>query len=114
VKGDANDSPDGDLVQKYQIIGRVNFSIPYIGYLVAFARTLPGLIICIIVPALVIVYEEVGKIQGEVKAIRSAKKKVTEEAEKIGEDIIEEEKKIVKHIKERSSSGAKASKKNTK
>lgn len=67
TKGDANDAPDLNPIFKENIVGKVLFFIPYLGYLVAFAKTLPGLIILIIIPATIIIYEEIQKIVKEVK-----------------------------------------------
>ncbi len=73
IKGDANSSPDTKPVMKSNVVGKVLFSIPYLGYLVSFAKTLAGLIILIIIPATIIVYEEIVKIKGEVIRIRNEK-----------------------------------------
>lgn len=51
TKGDANEEPDPGLVGPGQVIGRVAFSIPLIGYAVSFAGTDLGLISLIAVPA---------------------------------------------------------------
>lgn len=39
TKGDANDAPDSHEVEKNEIIGKVIFKIPYIGYVIDAART---------------------------------------------------------------------------
>lgn len=75
VKGDANDSPDMSKIPKKNVIGKVIFSIPYLGYLIAYAKSLPGLILFIIVPATIIIYEEVGKINKEILAYKKKIKK---------------------------------------
>jgi signal peptidase I len=74
VKGDANDSADLDQVAKNQVSGRVLFSIPYLGYFAGFLRTLPGLILFIIIPSTIIVYEEINNITKETKKIIRKKK----------------------------------------
>lgn len=88
VKGDANETPDVGVVAKYNVVGKVNLTIPYLGYLIAFIRTLPGLIIFIIVPAMIIIAEEMSNIKDEVKRIRAEKKKLTKKLKK--EEIIAE------------------------
>jgi len=98
VKGDANNSPDPDLVPQANVVGKVNFTIPFLGYLIAFIRTLPGLIIFILIPALIIIAEEMGNIKTEVANIKAAKKKVVEEVEKIEKTVGDEEKIIVNKI----------------
>lgn len=67
TKGDANPAPDQEKVTKAQIIGRVLFSVPYLGHVISFSKTLPGLIILIIIPATIIVYEELKNIIKEIK-----------------------------------------------
>lgn len=58
TKGDANNSNDGKLVSKSLILGKVFFAIPLLGYFSAYIKTLPGLIIFIVIPATVIAYNE--------------------------------------------------------
>jgi signal peptidase len=82
TKGDANNAPDGELVLKANVVGKVQSSIPYLGYLVAFIKTLPGLIIFVVIPATIIIYEEIGKIKDEVRKIRKERKSYNESAKK--------------------------------
>jgi len=65
TRGDANDNPDSIKINQNQIIGKVIFKIPYLGYVVAFSRTWPGVIILIIIPATIIIYDEVNNIKKE-------------------------------------------------
>ncbi|MDP1833930.1 MAG: signal peptidase I [Candidatus Moranbacteria bacterium] len=66
TKGDANEDPDRESVSQDTIIGKKFFQIPYIGYPVGYARTMPGFILLIIIPAVIIVYEEIRKIKEEI------------------------------------------------
>ena len=66
TQGDANNNPDSDELAENLIIGKVVFKIPYIGYAVAFSRTLPGLIFLIIIPATIIIYDEINNIKKEI------------------------------------------------
>lgn len=75
TQGDANNAPDSEKVVQDRILGKVIFKIPYLGYLVAFTRTLPGLIIFIVVPATIIIYDEILNIKKEIILRRKAKKK---------------------------------------
>ncbi len=78
TKGDANESVDRVIVDEERIIGRYLFGIPLIGYLIGYIKTLPGLILIIIIPTTIIIYEEVKKIKVEGKKIvsdRAEKKK---------------------------------------
>lgn len=79
TKGDANDSTDSNIVLPSQIIGKVVFSILYLGYPVAFARTIPGLILLVVIPATVIIYEEIRKIHHETKQIVHRRRQKKEE-----------------------------------
>jgi len=62
TKGDANEEPDRRRVTKRNIIGKVLLDIPYIGYVVSFAQKPLGFALVIILPALIIVVDEVRKI----------------------------------------------------
>ena len=108
VKGDANDTADPDLVLKDNVVGKVIFSIPYFGYLVAFMKTLPGLIIFIILPSLIVVYGEIDKIKKEIDRMRNKEDKLDKEIEQVEK----EEEKIEKELEElKKKENAKESKK---
>lgn len=74
TKGDANIKADSDLVRQENIIGKSLIAIPYLGYLSQFVKTLPGLIIVVIIPGTIIIYEELKKIYIEIKKINQNKK----------------------------------------
>jgi len=61
TKGDANRSQDEDLIKQSQITGKVVLVIPKLGYLVAFSKSLPGLIILAIFPAVFFILDEILK-----------------------------------------------------
>jgi len=67
TKGDANNAPDTREITKRDVVGKVLFSIPYLGYAVAFAKKPIGFALIIIVPAAVIIIDEIKKIYGEIK-----------------------------------------------
>ena len=67
TKGDANNGPDAKEIQKKDIIGKVLFSVPYVGYAVDFAKKPIGFALIIIVPAALIIIDEVKKIFYELK-----------------------------------------------
>lgn len=69
TKGDANNAADGAKVAKEDIIGKKIWGIPLVGYLVSYAKTGPGIILIIIVPALIIIYDEGKKIRLELRKI---------------------------------------------
>lgn len=62
TKGDANRSEDEGVVSQTSILGKVIYVIPKLGFLVAFSKSLPGLIILIAIPALALIIGEVLKI----------------------------------------------------
>ncbi|MDO8610444.1 MAG: signal peptidase I [bacterium] len=63
TKGDANRSEDADTITKDKIIGKVSFIIPKLGYLVAFSKSLPGLIILAIIPIIMFILDELLKLK---------------------------------------------------
>lgn len=67
TKGDANDAPDQANFPKSDIIGKEILAIPYVGYPVGYAKTTPGLILLIIVPAVIIIYDELNNIKDEIR-----------------------------------------------
>lgn len=77
TKGDANSSEDFSNITADRVIGKVSLKIRYVGYFVQYVKTLPGLVILIIIPATIIIYEETRKIKKEAKTMlanRRAKK----------------------------------------
>lgn len=68
TKGDANPSVDSNKLNEKDIVGREFLSIPYIGYPLRYIKTLPGLLLIIIIPSTIMIYEETRKIHREVKA----------------------------------------------
>lgn len=77
TKGDANESVDGERILKKRVIGKVNFTIPYLGYPISFVQTQTGFLVLIIVPGTILIYTELVNIKNEViKIIKNRKKKV--------------------------------------
>jgi signal peptidase I len=70
TKGDANDAPDPRQIDHREILGKVFLSVPYIGYAVVVAKEPIGFTILIIVPALIIIFDEIKKIIQEVRKMR--------------------------------------------
>ena len=73
TKGDANNSPDAAPINKNQIWGKTIAALPYLGYGVAAARTKLGFMIIILVPAGMIIFDEIKKIWRELQKKRQAK-----------------------------------------
>lgn len=59
TKGDANENPDLNQVDAEDVIGKVVFIIPLLGYLVNFAQSLFGFILLIIIPSLILIAGEI-------------------------------------------------------
>lgn len=62
TKGDANKVPDSSVVEKKDIIGKVVFTIPYLGYLNYFVNTPLGFTLLIILPTTLIITDELREI----------------------------------------------------
>lgn len=75
TKGDANEANDLDLRFPSEIIGKVIFQLPLLGYLVSFTRTELGLILLIIIPATLIIFSEINNIKNEIKKINDKRNK---------------------------------------
>lgn len=63
TKGDANRTGDEDIITDKQILGRVALVIPKLGYLVAFAKSRLGVMLLIITPAIIFIFDELLKIK---------------------------------------------------
>jgi signal peptidase len=74
TKGDANNVADNEKVSQEMIVGKVFLNIPYLGYAVNFAKTTQGMILIIIIPAVIIIFEELVKIKDEVVRMRKEKR----------------------------------------
>lgn len=73
TKGDANDGPDPVEVSQADVIGRVIFSVPYVGYLLDFARRPVGFVLLVGVPAALVILDELLVISRELMKRRRAK-----------------------------------------
>ena len=67
TKGDANNAEDSNKVPKDKVVGKVLTSIPYAGYILAMAKKPIGFVLLVVVPCVMIIFEEVGKIWKELK-----------------------------------------------
>lgn len=81
TKGDANEDPDPRQVAQSAVIGKVLFSIPYLGFLLDFAKKPIGFALLIGVPAAIIIFDEVGKIWNEVRATKRKEEEEKKEKE---------------------------------
>jgi len=67
TKGDANNDADSRQIAKDEIIGKVAFNIPFLGYILEFVKTPLGFSLVVILPAIVIIGDELFKIYKEFK-----------------------------------------------
>ena len=90
TQGDANNAPDSGKVSSEYIHGKVVFTVPYAGYAGNFVKNPQGFILLVIVPATIIVYEELKSVQREIAKFIRKRKETT------SEDVFAEEKGIPK------------------
>jgi|SRR3989344_4514757 len=74
TKGDANEDPDMGEVAQDKIIGKVLFDVPYLGYIIDFAKKPAGFAVIIGLPALMIIYDEGVKIYAEIKRLKALRR----------------------------------------
>jgi signal peptidase I len=74
TKGDANDNVDGKETREDEVIGKVLFSVPFVGFLLDLARKPLGFAFLIGVPAVAIVSDELWKVWKEIGKIKKRKK----------------------------------------
>ena len=93
TKGDANDVSDDNEIPKEEIVGRELFSIPWLGYIINFVQKPFGLMLVIIIPSIIIIYNQIQNIGKEIKKMGFKMTKVEKEVE----EIVEEEKQYEKN-----------------
>ncbi len=71
TKGDFNSVADLDTVKQEDIVGKYFFRLPFLGYPITFVHKPLGFIFLIVIPAVVIGYEEIEKIKKEISKKRS-------------------------------------------
>jgi signal peptidase I len=82
TKGDFNQIVDKDKSPYSSIIGTHQFGIPYLGYLIGFAKTPPGVILLVVIPGTLIIYDEIRNIKKHAKKmIQDRKSKKIEHSE---------------------------------
>jgi len=68
--GDSNANPDGNAVLAENVVGKVWFHVPFLGYLSSFVTTRLGFILLIVVPGMFIISLEVRTIIAELRSMR--------------------------------------------
>jgi signal peptidase I len=72
TRGDANEEADSRETLHGEVIGRVVVSVPYVGFVLDFAREPLGFALLIGLPALIIIFDELFNIVAEVRKLRRA------------------------------------------
>lgn len=80
TKGDANKSPDATEIRQNDISGKVLFDIPFLGYVIDLARKPLGFVVFVIIPAMIIIYDEGVKIFRELKKMKKTQSAVSQGA----------------------------------
>lgn len=88
TKGDANKTPDAEIVTQDQILGKVILPIPYFGRLLIFSQTQLGFTLLVIIPVVLIVFTELQKMAKQINLPEPNKKKVENGKEKETKNII--------------------------
>lgn len=83
TKGDFNQVADQDAVPEAAVLGEYKFGIPYLGYVISFAKTEVGVILLVVIPGTIIIYDELQNIRRVVASWMGSKskKKTDEESE---------------------------------
>ncbi|MCG2686258.1 signal peptidase I, partial [Candidatus Parcubacteria bacterium] len=93
TKGDANNAPDNWEVRQEDVQGKVAASVPHLGYAVHFAKTQRGFVLLILLPALLIILDEIWAIKKEMEKKYEAKlaaleKKQSDSGRKRGRGVV--------------------------
>lgn len=67
TQGDANNTPDTALVLGGDVIGKEIIQFPWIGTVISWLRTVPGFLIGIIMPGVMVILLELWKIKQEIE-----------------------------------------------
>ncbi len=88
TKGDANQVADSYLVPHIGVVGKVRLDIPLLGFTLNFVKTPLGLTLIILIPSVIIIYEELRKLPRHWREARPALRKyLTVAAAKSGSTI---------------------------
>lgn len=75
TKGDANQSADMENWPQSAVLGKVIYSIPYLGYPAAYAKTPIGFLCLVVIPSSIIIYVELSGVFKYLAAVNKVKKK---------------------------------------
>jgi len=63
------------MVTERQVLGKVLFSIPFVGRAIAFTKTQTGFMLLIVIPAVLLIYNEILNIKKEIGKMLKKKQK---------------------------------------
>lgn len=63
TKGDANTHFDEWALEPKDLSGKIIFSFPWVGYVVAFTKTFTGFLVLILIPSVMLIANELAKIK---------------------------------------------------
>lgn len=69
TKGDFNATEDQDATPIASVVAKYHFGIPYLGYLISFAQTELGVVLLIIVPGTIIIYDELMNLKRSISKL---------------------------------------------
>lgn len=73
TKGDANEEADNGRTSYSEVIGKVVLTVPRLGYVLDFARSKNGFMFMVVIPAALIVLDELITIAGALRGMRRRK-----------------------------------------
>lgn len=73
TRGDANDVDDPSLLDSSQLVGRVVFTVPYLGKILSFSQSRMGLVALIIIPGVLLIIFEILSMIKTVKKMKAEK-----------------------------------------
>lgn len=74
TKGDANEVVDLEPIKQGNVIARVKYDIPYLGYMTDFIKTKQGMLLVVIIPAIALLLIEIFKLIGYASELDRSKK----------------------------------------
>ncbi|MGI5826721.1 MAG: signal peptidase I [Patescibacteria group bacterium] len=83
TKGDANESVDMENWPQTSVLGKVIYTLPYLGHPAAYAKTPIGFLCLVVIPASLIIYIELSKVFKQLAAFNNRRKKQKFEKEEI-------------------------------
>lgn len=81
TRGDANNAPDARPVPEENVIGRMELSVPYAGYLLDFVKSKKGLLFLIVIPGAIFIVSELFHLYRLVLQAEEEKRKKEKVAE---------------------------------